>query len=332
MITTATAAATWSAGESIPACGGLGPVRCSFPPVRILFTGSGWLPIVDMIAARLPAGAVLARWDRAVPLGEAIADADVLLPSNAQITADVIHAARKLRLVQQPAAGTEQIDRPSLAERGIPLCNAPGTNHVSVAECALWLLLSLARRAPVAAQMLRDRVVGEPLGIELAGRTLGVIGMGRAGTALAERAKALGMTVLALRRGQSEHDRIAFFGACDAVSIHCPLTPETKGLVDARAFAAMRPGALLINVARGGVIDRAALVDALARGRLGGVGLDVHWSEPPDPDDALYRDPRVVALPHVAGSTIEAFTRIADVVIENLARLERGEPLLHRVE
>jgi phosphoglycerate dehydrogenase-like enzyme len=142
------------------------------------------------------------------------------------------------------------------------------------------------------------------------------------------------MTVRALRRGASEAERATFFAACDAISIHCPLTPETRGLVDARAFAAMRDGALLINVARGGVIDRAALVDALASGRLGGVGLDVHWSEPPnveDPDDPIYRDPRVVALPHVAGSTVEAFTRIADVVVGNIGRLERGEPLLHRV-
>jgi phosphoglycerate dehydrogenase-like enzyme len=296
--------------------------------MRVLFTGSGWLPIVEMIAARLPAGASLTRWDRAVPLTEVIAEVDVLLPSNATITADVIHAARGLRLVQQPAAGTEQIDRAAILERGIPLCNAPGTNHVSVAECALFLLLSLARRAPVAAHELRDRVVGEPLGIELSGRTLGVIGMGRSGTALAERATALGMHVRALRRGD---DRLAFFAACDAISIHCPLTPETRGLVDTRAFAAMRDGAMLINVARGGVIDRDALVAALASGRLGGVGLDVHWSEPPDVDDALYRDPRVVALPHVAGSTVEAFTRIADVVVDNIARLERGEPLLHRI-
>ena len=93
----------------------------------------------------------------------------------------------------------------------------------------------------------------------------------------------------------------------------------------------MKPGAFVVNVARGGVIDRAALVAALAHGTLGGVGLDVHWDEPPDPHDPLYADPRVVALPHVAGSTEEAFARITDVVVENLGRLERGEPLLHRV-
>jgi phosphoglycerate dehydrogenase-like enzyme len=93
----------------------------------------------------------------------------------------------------------------------------------------------------------------------------------------------------------------------------------------------MRPGVLVVNCARGGVIDRAALVEALARGRLGGVGLDVHWAEPPDPADPLYADPRVVALPHLAGSTEEAFGRIADVVVDNLGRIERGEPVRHRV-
>jgi len=250
----------------------------------------------------------------------------VLLPSNAPITADVIAAAPRLRLIQQPAAGTERIDRDSAIARAIPICNAPGTNHVAVAEHALFLLLSLARRAPLAARAFADRQVGVPLGIELAGRTLGIIGMGRSGTALADRARALGMHVIGLDRGA---DRAAFWAACDAISIHCPLDAATRGLIDAAAFAAMRPGVLLVNCARGGVIDRAALVAALPK--LGGVGLDVHWDEPADPGDPLYADPRVVAMPHLAGSTEEAFARITDVVIDNLGRLARGEPLLHRV-
>src|SRR6185436_9828161 len=128
-------------------------------------------------------------------------------------------------------------------------------------------------------------------------------------------------------RTASPADRTAFFAACDAISVHCPLTPETRGLIDAAAFAAMRPGVLVVNAARGGVIDRAALVEALAGDRLGGVGLDVHWHEPADPGDPLYADPRVVALPHIAGSSVESFGRIADVVIDNLGRLDRGEPL-----
>jgi len=284
------------------------------------------LPIVDHIAARLPAGASIRAWDRARPLVEVVGDVDVLLPSNAAITAAVIGAAPRLRLVQQPAAGTEGIDRDAAVARGIPICNAPGTNHVAVAELALYLLLALARRVPRAPAAFAERRIGVPIGIELAGKTLGIIGMGNAGTALADRARALGMTVVALRRGD---DKLAFLAACDAVSIHCPLTPETRHLIDARALAAMKPGAILINCSRGGVIDREALVGALDR--LRGVGLDVLWDEPGDPADALYSDPRVIALPHIAGSTEEAFARIVDVVVSNLARLTRGEPLLHRV-
>jgi len=299
--------------------------------MRLLFCGSGWLPIVDHIAARLPSGTTITRWDRTRPLASVVGDVDVLLPSNAAITPDVIAAAQRLRLIQQPAAGTDRIDRDAARARDIPVCNAPGKNHVAVAELALYLLLALARRAPLAARMLAQREVGVPIGIELCGRTLGIVGMGRTGSALAERARALGMTVLALGKSATRDERRAFFAACDAISLHCPLDASTRGLVDAEALAAMRPGAFLINVSRGGVIDRDALLAALASDRLGGVGLDVHWEEPPDPADPLYTDPRVVALPHVAGSTEEAFDRIADVVVENLVRLDRGELLLHRV-
>ncbi|HUJ56926.1 MAG TPA: NAD(P)-dependent oxidoreductase [Kofleriaceae bacterium] len=296
--------------------------------MQLLFCGSGWLPIVDHLAARLPAGASIARWDRRAPLAERVAAIDVLLPSNAEISAEVIAAAPRLRLIQQPAAGTERIDRAAAAARGIPVCNAPGTNHVAVAEHALLLLLALARRLPAAQRAFAAREVGVPLGIELCGKTLGIVGTGRTGSALAERARAIGMRVIALDR---TGDRRAFFAAADAISLHCPLDASTRGLVGADAFAAMRPGALLVNCARGGVIDRAALVAALRDGRLGGVALDVHWDEPPDPSDPLYADPRVVALPHVAGSTSEAFDRITEVVIDNLARLSRGEALRHRV-
>lgn len=319
--------------------------------MQLLFCGSGWAPIVEHIAARLQPGSTIRTWDRREPLERVVGEVDVLLPSNAKITPEVIAAATKLRLIQQPAAGTEHIDRASAAARGIPICNAPGTNHVAVAELALYLLLALARRIPIANGAFRERQIGVPLGFELSGKTLGIIGAGRSsgsssfgpgsldsnvgfgrtGYALAERARALGMTVIWLRRGASDTERATFFALAHAISIHCPLTPETKNLLDASAFAAMRHGVLIINCARGGVIDRAALVAALAAGTIGGVGLDVHWDEPPDPDDPLYTDPRVVALPHVAGSTEEAFERITDVVIENLGRLERGDPLRNRV-
>ncbi len=296
--------------------------------MQLLWCGSGWLPIVEMIRARLPAGTTIAIWDRATPLPHAVHDIDVLLPSNAVITPEVIDAAPRLRLIQQPAAGSDKIDRSAAARRAIPICNAPGANHVAVAEAALFHLLALARRAPAAARAFAAREVGTPLGIELAGKTLGIIGMGRSGSALAERARALGMIVIGIGR-MTPAERLARLAQVDAISIHCPLTPETRGMIDAAAFAALRPGALVVNVSRGAVIDRAALLGALDR--LGGVGLDVHWEEPPDPADPLYTHPGVFATPHIAGSTVEAFSRIVDVVVDNVGRIARGEPLRHQI-
>jgi len=115
------------------------------------------------------------------------------------------------------------------------------------------------------------------------------------------------------------------------VSLHCPLTAATRGLIDAEALAALPPHAMVVNLARGPVIDRPALEAALARGHLGGVGLDVFWHEPWDPADPLYADPRVVTLPHVAGSTQEAFAAIAAIVVDNVDRVRRGAPLVHRI-
>ncbi len=301
--------------------------------VRILFCGSGWLAILDSIRAGIGGDDVLEARDHARPLAEAIAafDPDVILPSNGHVDAAAIAAAPRLALIQQPAAGYEHIDLEAARARTIPVCNAPGANQVAVAEAALLLLLACARQLPVAGAAFARAEIGGPLGFELAGKTLGIVGMGRTGRALADRAGALGMRVEPLDSTASPTARSRFFAACDAYSIHCPLTPATRGLVGASAFEVMRPGAILINVARGAVVDRAALEAALAGGRLGGVGLDVFWNEPWQPDEPLFRDPRVVTLPHVAGSTREAFGRISQIVCENLRRIVGGEPLLYRV-
>jgi len=299
--------------------------------VKLLFCGSGWLEVVDRIRARLDPADSVAIWDRRRPLAESVAHVDVLLPSNARIDADVIDAAVQLRLIQQPAAGYERIDLDAARARAIPVCNAPGANHVAVAECALLLLLSLARRVPVARDAFARASIGSPLGLELAGRTLGIVGMGRTGRALAERATALGMNVIGLDSRSTVEERTAFWPRCDAISLHCPLDARTRHMIDDAALAAMRPGVLLVNLARGGIIDRDALERALAAGHLGGVGLDVYWHEPWDPSDPLFAHPAVVTLPHIAGSTVEAFDRIAAVVADNVERLRAGDELRHRV-
>jgi phosphoglycerate dehydrogenase-like enzyme len=174
------------------------------------------------------------------------------------------------------------------------------------------------------------------LGMELRGKRLGLVGVGRIGRAVAERAPAFGMDVVyhARRPLDIAAERLPLdrlLATSDVVSLHCPLTERTRGMIDDAALAAMKPGVLLINCARGPVIDRAALERALDAGKLGGVGIDTPWDEPWDPDDALFSRGDVIALPHMGGSTREAFDRIADIVADNIGRVARGEPPLYRV-
>lgn len=303
--------------------------------MQLLFCGSGWPEVPALLARRLGPDHHLRTWDRRRPLVDELAAApvDVLLPSNAPVDAAVLAAAGAggLRLVQQPAAGTDGIDLAAARAHGVPVCNAPGANQVAVAEAALLLLLLCARRWPEARAAFAAGVIGSPPGTELAGATLLVVGPGRTGGALVERARALGMVVRTAGSRTTRAELLAELARADAVCLSCPLSPATRGLLDARALATLPAHALVVNVARGAVIDRDALVAALDRGHLGGVGLDVFWEEPWDPADPLFAHPRVVTLPHVAGSTTQAFDRIADIVVDNVGRLQRGEALRHRI-
>ena len=298
--------------------------------MRILFCGTGWYQIVDFIRARLPDHEIVIR-DPGVDLSEQVADAEVLLPSNGRIDAALLERAPKLRLIQQPAAGYEGVDLDAARARDIPVCNAPGKNATAVGEAALMLMLMIARRWPEAQQVFRDRGIGVPAGRQLRRRHLGILGMGSTGRAFAGVAEMIGMRVRGISSSATPDDLRSLLAESDVISVHVPLTDETRGMLDAEAFAAMKPGAWLIHCARGPIVDREAMIAALDSGQLGAVGLDVHWNEPPDPNDPLYARPNVVALPHVAGSTEEAFEAIADVVAFNVERLEAGEPLVHRV-
>jgi phosphoglycerate dehydrogenase-like enzyme len=261
------------------------------------------------------------------PLEEQVANASALIPSMGRVTAAVIAAAPRLRLVVQFGAGLEGVDRGAAAARGIAVRNVPGVNAQAVGELALFLMLALARRLPRHGRSFEGRVVGDPVGTELRGKTLGIVGLGASGKALATAARGLGMDVIAVRAsgkpdplaswvgGPDDLDRL--LGRSDFVSLHVPSTPQTRGMMDAARFARMKPSAFLINVGRGDLVVRDALVDALHSG-LAGAGLDVYWQEPPDPADPLFRLDNVVATPHVGGATEESFVGIADRVVSIL--------------
>lgn len=301
--------------------------------LEIVFCGTGWLPVVEMIRERLPEGAVVRMRDHERPIEEDLRQAHIILPSNAHLGAAAIRAPLDLRLIQQPAVGVDGIDLGAARERGVPVCNVPAANGEAVAEAALFLMLALARRLTEARRAFAQRQLGVPVGVELRDKVLGLVGRGRSGSRLAAIGEALGMRVLAVDSKSSRADLEAVLAEADFVSLHCPLTPATRGLLDRAAFARMKEGAFLVNCARGPIVERGALEEALASGRLGGVGLDTYWAEPWDPADPLYarEDPPVVTLPHIGGSTREAFGRIADTVVENVARVMRGEEPLHRV-
>ncbi len=277
-------------------------------------------------------------------LAARIGEADVISVSMMWDNA-LIARAPKLRLIQSISAGTDQYDRAALAAAGIRLASAAGVNANAVAEHAMALMLALARRLPEARDNQGSRtwrgMIPDPARREdeLAGKTLLIVGLGRIGGRLARLAKAFDMRVLATRRdpsaGAGAADEVAgmdalggLLGQADLVALTCPLTPATERLMDAAAFSRMKPGATLVNVARGRCVDEPALIAALAEGRLEAEGLDCAVEEPLDPASPLWSMPNVLMTPHTAGETRAYEDNVIDILLENLERLWRREGAL----
>jgi D-3-phosphoglycerate dehydrogenase len=259
-------------------------------------------------------------------LRAAIGEAEGLLARTAPIPADVIDAAPRLRVIARHGVGVDNIDVAAATRRGIPVAYTPDANRVSVAEQVLALLLALAKRLheyDAATRRGAWEVRNGYGALDLAGKRLGVVGMGRVGATVAQKAGAgLDMRVLGYdpnlpreiiaAAGAEPVARLEdLLAAADAVTLHVPLTPATRGLLDARALACMRPTAFLINTSRGGVVDEAALHAALSTGRLRGAALDVFEAEPPPADHPLLALRNVIVTPHSAALTAECAVRMA---------------------
>jgi len=247
------------------------------------------------------------------------------------VTAEVIAKAPKLRLIQKIGSGVNTIDVEAAKRRGIAVCNLPGTNSRAVAEMALLLMLSCLRRLPqlsaaVHAGRWPDAWKLQDHFGELGGRTVGLLGYGAVPRILAPMLEAMGARVQHWSR--SAGDFATVLGTSDMVSLHLPLTEETEKLVDPRR---MKPGSILINTARGGLVDESALIEALKSGHLAAAGLDVFSSEPLPAGHPLLVLPHVVCAPHLAWLTQETLERSIGAAMENVRRLGSGEPLLHRV-
>jgi D-3-phosphoglycerate dehydrogenase len=264
---------------------------------------------------------------------------DGLLCGDDAVTQAVLEKSRpRLRVVSKYGVGTDRIDLAAAAELGIPVGNCPGGNHVAVAELALGLMLAVVRSIPQEDAIVKRGEWKRLAGREVSGKTLGILGLGRIGKEIARRAAAFDMTVCAhdlywdeafaakagVERMASADDVLR---AADILSINMSLTDENRGFLDARRLALLKPGAYVVNCARGAMVHQADVAAALASGRLAGYAADVVEPEPVAKDNPLLEAPNVILTPHIGSRTTESVERQAMMAVENLLRGLRGEPL-----
>jgi len=274
---------------------------------------------------------------------QVIGDYDALLVrSQTQVTAEVLQAGKKLKAVGRAGVGVDNININAATEAGIVVINAPDGNTVSTAEHSFAMLMAVARNIPQAHKKLVDGTFDRKSfqGVELNNKTLGIIGMGRIGTEVAKRAKAFNMKVIgydpfltderAQKLGVINGSVEDIVTQADFITVHTPLTKETRYILSSREFNKMKPGVRVVNCARGGIIDEKALYEAIISGKVAGAALDVFEVEPPV-DNPLIGLPQVVTTPHLGASTVEAQENVAIDVSEELLKVLRGQPFKNAV-
>ena len=268
---------------------------------------------------------------------EAVRDADALLVRSAtQVDAEVLAAADHLTVVARAGVGLDNVDVDAATARGVMVVNAPTSNIVSAAEHAVALLLAAARQIPAADATLREHTWKRSrfTGVEISGKTIGIVGLGKIGQLFAQRIAAFGTTLIAYdpyvsaaRAAQLGIELVSLedlLRRADAFTVHLPKTPETKGLIGAEQLATTKPGVIVVNAARGGLVDEQALADALASGQVGAAGIDVYTSEPTT-DSPLFDQPNAVVTPHLGASTTEAQDRAGTDVARSVRLALAGE-------
>jgi ribulose-phosphate 3-epimerase len=322
------------------------PVAAPREQLRVLVASRSFGPHCPEAIARLRAAGcelVANPWGRAPSeeeLTSRAGDVDVLVSGTEPVTARVLGAAPRLRLIAKHGVGFENIDLEAARARHIPVCLAGDAIADSVADMAFALLLALARQISQGDRAVRAGGWPRMVGSELRGKTLGLVGLGKIGKGVCRRASGFGMRVVAYDLypdrafarswGVELLELDELLAQADVVSLHAPVTPETRGLIGGRALALMRPGALLVNTARGELVDEAALYEALRDGRLGGAASDVFVREPPGDNPLLSLD-TFIASPHSAGQTSEGLRRMGEATADNILRVLAGDEPLHRV-
>jgi glyoxylate reductase len=295
-------------------------------------------PLVEPSTQEILAGHAVVTGAGSLPRTEwpLLADADALLPTpRERITEEVLEAAPGVRIVASHSVGVDHVDLAACRARGVLVTNTPDVLTDATADLAFALILAVARRLHEGEALARSGTWDgwkpqELLGVSLAGKTLGIYGMGRIGRAVALRAEAFGMDIVGFDRRKSEEEFKEFLLKVDVLSIHAPLTEETRGRFGEKEFLRMKEGAILVNTARGPIVDEEALVAALRSKHLLGAGLDVYQLEPKI-HPGLLTLPNVVLLPHLGSATLETRLAMARLACTEIARFFAGEPPLNPV-
>jgi len=268
---------------------------------------------------------------------ENLEEVEIAIPLMASLDRKIIEKS-SFKLIQQYGVGLEGVDIEAASEKGIFVANVPSLNADSTAEHGIFLMLALARRYNETQRSMNDQMLGDPAGIGLAGKTIGIIGMGNVGRELVKRLKGFDVSIIAIKKNPSEElrkelgldflggkeDLPYLLGKSDFVILCLPLTQQTRNFIGEEEFRKMKNSAYIINISRGPIIQYDALLSALKKGEIQGAGLDVFWNEPIDPKDPIFQH-NVIATPHVAGWTDVSALRIGREVAKNILRIERGE-------
>lgn len=284
-----------------------------------------------------PSGRPLA----SVELVQLLRGVDGMIAGLDNIDREAIQAAGRLKVIARYGVGVDAVDLQAAEERGIVVTNTPGANAGAVAELTIGLMLALARDLPAAVQATKSGGWPRWKGLALEGKTTGLIGFGAVGQQVARRLRCFHCTILAydplVTTAPVELAEVQLLPLdevtrrADFLSLHCPLTPDTRGMVGAGFLERMKPGAFLINTARGELIDEAALLAALQSGQLGGAALDVFVAQPPPEDNPLLALPQVIATPHMGSHTDSATNAMGWMALRDCLAVLRGEAPLHRI-